>query len=169
MTDLEVLTETRAWCATPQDYNSLVSLRFREDGTGDMCFGYGQRIHAKIDFQFTLPQVDRLTIIYLPTPEEGSRPAFKPKRGHGSKLLSYRLKQGEVTGAAPNSGPFKFHWTLQLGGSPFPDELSLPDLTRFGYTKTSPPTEYYGHNENEIGERPTPAKHGRGGFTPGRR
>ena len=60
MPDQQVLTSTRAWCATPTDYNSLISVRFRADGSGDMVFGYGQTIYAEIQIHFEIIEQGRI-------------------------------------------------------------------------------------------------------------
>lgn len=149
MLDQQVLSSSRAWCATPTDYNSLIFVRFRADGSGDMTFGYGQTIYAKIQIHFEIAEQGRMTIKYLRSDGNKYVPSFQPAPGCESKTISYSLKQGEVTGQAANSGPFTFHWTLKLSDSPFPEGLTLPDITYFRHTVFSPPREYYGHNADE--------------------
>jgi hypothetical protein len=142
MLDFDILTTTRSWVATPWVYNSCIGLRFRADGSGDMVFGYGQTIHAKINFRFSLRTTNELTLIYQDSPGDRFVKSFTPSESGKSKAVQYSLKEGEITGVAANSGPFKYYWTLSLDKSPFPDEAIL------GHVR--PRHEYYGHHVNET-------------------
>jgi hypothetical protein len=150
MLDFDLLTTTRSWVATPWNYNSCIALRFRADGSGDMAFGYGQVIFAIINFAFSLNTSNELTFTYQDSPGNRFVKSFTPSESRKSKTVHYSLKEGEVTGAAANSGPYKYHWTLSLDKSPFPDELTLPDIPSLGDVR--PPRDYFGHNENETTE-----------------
>jgi hypothetical protein len=132
------------WVATPWDYNSLIGVRFGPDGSGDMVFGYGQTIYAKVSFRFSLSPFGELTLTYQDSPGQGYVKAFRPSKERNSKTVRYSLKEGDVEGVTVNSGPYKYQWTLGLDDSPFPGELKLPDITRYGNSKFSPPREYFG-------------------------
>jgi hypothetical protein len=148
MLDFDLLTTTRSWVSIPWNYNSCIALRFRADGSGDMVFGYGQTIFAMINFTFSMNTLNELTLIYQYSPGDRFVKSFTPNESQKSNTVHYSLKEGEVTGVAANSGPFKYYWTLSLDKSPFPDELALPDMRSIGEVR--PPREYYGHNENET-------------------
>lgn len=148
MLDFDILIATRSWAATPWDYNSCIFLRFRADGSGDMVFGYGQTIFAKVNFRFSLNTLNELTFIYQDSPAYFYVKSFTPSESRKSKAVHYSLKEGEITGEAANSGPFKYYWTLSLDKTPFPDELPLPDIPFLKGVK--PLREYFGHNENEA-------------------
>src|ERR1700738_390824 len=148
MLDFHILTSTRNWAATPWNYNSCIFLRFRSDGSGDMVFGYGQTVFAKVNFMFSLNASNELTLIYQDSPAYFYVKRFTPSEDQKSKTVHYSLKEGEVTGEAANSGPFKYYWTLSLDKAPFPDELTLPNISSLRDVK--PLHEYYGHHENEA-------------------
>ena len=148
MLDFDILTTTRSWVATPWDYNSCVALRFREDSSGDMMFGYGQTVFAKINFRFSLNTSNDLTFVYQDSPAYFYVKSLTPSGSRKSKTVHYSLEEGEITGEAANSGPFKYYWTLSLGKTPFPDELTLPHIRSLGQVR--PLCEYYGHHENET-------------------
>ena len=139
MSDFDILTTTRAWVAVPWDFNSCIGLRFRADGSGDMVFGRLQIVRAEIKFRFSLQTPNELALIYHDSI------AWKPftlKESGKSKVVQYSLKEGEITGVTANLGTFKFHWTLSLEKSPFPDEVKLGVVEQ--------PRQFYGHNVNEA-------------------
>jgi hypothetical protein len=152
MLDFDILTTTRAWVATPWDYNSCIGLSFRTTGSSDMVFGYGQTIYAKINFRFSVNAPNELELIYQDSPAgEHFVQSFTPSESQRSKTIQYSLKEGQVNGVAANSGAFRYYWTLSLDESPFPDELTLPHTLAPG--DLSPPRRYYGHNQNERADR----------------
>jgi hypothetical protein len=142
MSDFDILTTTRSWVALPWDYNSCIGLRFRADGSGDMVFGSCQTIHAEINFRFSLETTNELTLIYQDSPGDRVVKTFTPNETGKSKAIQYSLKEGEITGVTANIGPFKYHWTLGLDKSPFPDAVMLGQVR--------PTREYYGHHVNET-------------------
>lgn len=148
MWDFDILTTTRSWAATPWIYNSCVFLRFRADDSGDMVFGYGQTVFAKVNFRFSLNTSNELTLKSQDSPAYFYAKSFKPSESRKSKTVYYSLKEGEITGEATNGGPFKYYWTLSLDKTPFPDELTLPNIPSLGDVR--PLCEYYGHHENET-------------------
>jgi hypothetical protein len=54
-TEIDILTASHAWSATPDNYSSLRSVMLGRDGTGTVIYGYGQTIYAKIDCRFEAP------------------------------------------------------------------------------------------------------------------
>jgi len=148
MSDLDILTTTRSWVATPWDYNSCIYLRFRADGSGDMVLGYGQAIIAKIKFGFSLNTPNELALMYQDFQGDRRVKIVPCSISQKSKAVHYSLKEGEIAGEAPNSGPFKYYWTLSLDNSPFPEELRVPEISPIGDVWHL--REYYGHNANET-------------------
>jgi len=107
-----------------------------------MVFGAIQMIHAVINFRFSLQTTNKLTLIYQDSPGHGYVKPFTPNENGKSKAIQYSLKEGKITGAAANSGPFEYYWTLGLDKSPFPDEVMVGQVRR--------PLDYYGHHVNET-------------------
>ena len=144
MSDLDILTTTRAWVAVPWDFNSCIGLRFRADGSGDMVFERLQILRAEIEFSFTLQEPNELILIYRASPSDHVAKSFTSNQcfKYKSKAIQYSLKESETTGITANRGPFKFYWILTLDKSAFPDEVKL------GVDEQ--PRQFYGHNVNEA-------------------
>lgn len=140
--DLEILTSSRLWVATPWDYSSSRWLRFKSDGESDCCYGYGQTIYAVIKFEFEITAENKLKIIYLESPPLADGLYFKgfaPSQNNQTKEINFQLKEEIFTGTKSITGKeFKYFWDLKLSNSPFPDELSFPYQT---------PLTFYGHRE----------------------
>src|SRR5262252_6210577 len=99
MTDVEILTTTRAWSAMPWDYNYLIFLRFRANGSGDMSFACIQSVQAKIDFCFTIGELGTLEFTYVHSAGKLPYiPSFKPDADQASKVTRYALKNDKFTG-----------------------------------------------------------------------
>ena len=153
MTDVEILTTTRAWSAMPWDYNRLIFLRFRANGSGDMSFACFQSVQARIDFCFTIGELGALEFTYVHSAGKPPYiPSFNPDADQASKMTRYSLKNDKFTGRqnvpvpGNHAGIFVCNWMLQLDDSPFPDKLKLRALSRLGYSP-SPLCTYYGHCE----------------------
>ncbi len=145
--EIDILTASPAWSATPENYSSLRSVMLGRDGTGTVIYGYGQTIYAKIDCRFEVPQAGRIRFEYLTTPQLQRRPQFEPTDTNRLKEIVFTLAEGErifredVTGFI-----FRSSWTLEFAEPPYPDGLSFP---------YSVPTVFYGYRE-KIGDRFTP-------------
>ena len=136
---IEVLTGCRAWPATPGDYSSLRSLRFVPDGTGQVLYGYGQTIYAKIACRFAVTEPDQVEWVYLVSPPHQLFKGFRPDDGNRRKALRAVLTAGEFTfSESMTSHSSLFRWRLDLSGSPYPEGLSFP---------YSVPTTFYGHGQ----------------------
>ena len=144
ISDFDILTTTRAWVASPWDYNSCIGLRFRADGSGDMVFDRLQILRAKINFSFTLQAPNELILTYQASPIDSIANSFASNQRFKSKSKSilYSLTESETAGTIANRGPFTFYWVLTLDKSPFPDEVELG--------VNQPPPQFYGHNANEA-------------------
>lgn len=136
-----VLTAS-AWKATPSDYSSLRVLRFEEDGSGTLTYGYGQSIYAIIKCRWSVPRAGVLELTYLESPPYQHFKGFAPEDGNRTKELGYTLTEGEVEGIqSVIARPFKYLWTLELSGSPYPEGLQFPyDAPRIfhGHSRGAP-------------------------------
>ena len=134
--DFHILT-IGVWKATPSNYSSSRFLSFKTDGTGELAYGYGRTIYAKIKCRFELvaPSVIRWTYIDSPTKQQFK--GFVPTDVNRIKQVPYKLMQGAVSGIVSIvARPFTYQWTLELACSPFPEGLPLPHEV---------PLVYYGH------------------------
>jgi len=140
--DFQILTLSRLWVATPWDYSSARWLRFKGDGTSEICFGYRQTIYALIKFEFEIIKEKTFKITYLDSPalaEDVYFKGFTPSQNNQSKDINFQLDEEIFTETKSITGrDFKYFWKLQLSGSPFPDELVFPYEI---------PLTFYGHRE----------------------
>jgi hypothetical protein len=144
--EIDILTGTHSWSATPDNYSSLRSVMFGRDGTGTVLYGYGQTIYAKIDCRFEVPEPGRIRFEYLPTPQPQRRPPFEPTEVNRFKEVSFTLAPGEEVFREHVTGfVFRLSWTLEFTEPPYPDGLSFP---------YSVPKVFYGYRER-IGDRTT--------------
>ena len=145
--EIDVLTGSHAWSATPDNDSSLRSVMLGRDGTGTVLDGYGQTIYAGIDVRFEVTAPGVLRFDDLETPRMQRRPPFVPTESTGSKAVVFSLTEGgrvfreDVTGFV-----FRFSWTLEFAEPPYPDGLTFPCTV---------PTVFYGYRE-KIGDRFTP-------------
>jgi hypothetical protein len=145
--EIEILTGTHAWSATPDNYSSLRSVTLGRDGAGTVLYGYGQTIYAKIDCRFEVPEAGRIRFEYLATPQLQGRPPFEPTEANRIREIDSTLGEGErffredVTGFL-----WRCSWTLEFAEPPYPDGLTFP---------YSVPKVFYGYRE-KIGDRFTP-------------
>jgi hypothetical protein len=135
--DLQLLTSSYSWRATPWDYSSLRFLRFQPDATAELVYGYGQTIYAIILCQFAVSTIGVLRLTYLESPAKQYFTGYTPQVGHDVKELRFTLTPGTVTGVESIvAHTYIFQWTLTFDQSPYPDDLVLPyDV----------PLVYYGH------------------------
>jgi len=135
----EILTGCGAWAATPGNYNSIRALRFAPDGNGEVLYGYGQTIYAKIACRFAVTEPDQVEWVYLDSPAHQWFKGFRPDEGNRRKALRAVLTAGEFTfSEAWTDHSSLFRWRLDLDGSPYPEGLSFP---------YSVPTTFYGHGQ----------------------
>jgi hypothetical protein len=145
-TEIEVLTGSPSWSATPDNYSSLRYVSFERDGTGMLVYGYGQTIYARIDCRFEFPEAGRIRFEYLGTPQPQRRPPFQPTEANRFKDVGFSLAEGEKVFREDVTGfIFRFSWTLEFTAPPYPDGLSLPYQV---------PTVFHGYRE-KIGDRNT--------------
>ena len=153
--DFQILSTSRSWVGTPEDYNSLKTLNFKDDGNGKVVIGYGQTIYATFAFQFEIPAVGLLRLTYVDSPSNKCIPEFQPffdSEKNTPKEISYELMEGDFQGNRNMGGTrengtqvvftYKYRWLLKLGRSLYPEGLEVP----FGN-----PLDFYGHGE--LGER----------------
>ena len=125
--DLEILTGTHAWGATPHDYSSLHFLTFKRDRCGEAIYGYGQTIYAKVVFEFELAGGSVLHLKYLSSPAYAAFSGFAPTPENSEKSLHYTLVRGEYRGVeSVVAQPFICEWLLTLGDSPWPAGMKFP-------------------------------------------
>lgn len=135
----EVLTSGGPWWATPGNYASLRTLKFISDGTGQVLYGYGQTIFAKIAFRFTASDTDQIVIEYLESPPHQRFSGFRPDWANHRKTLRATLTSGQFTFTeAMTNHSRQFRWQLELSDSPYPDGLTFP---------SSIPTNFFGHGK----------------------
>ena len=145
--EIEILTGSPAWSATPDNYSSLRSVMLGRDGKGSVIYGYGQTIYATIDCRFEVPEPGRIRFEYLPTPQPQRRPPFEPTDGDRRKEIGFTLAPVEEVFREDVTGfVFRFSWRLEFSEPPYPDGLSFP---------YSVPKVFYGYRER-IGDRFTP-------------
>ena len=80
--EIDILTASHAWSATPENYSSLRSVMLGRDGTGTVLYGYGQTIYAKIDCRFEVP-------------EAGPNPVRVPRHAPVAAPPAVRAHRGE--------------------------------------------------------------------------
>ena len=147
--EIDILTGSPNWAATPDNYSSLRSVTLGRDGTGTVLHGYGQTIYAKIDCRFEVPELGRIRFEYLPTPQPQRRRPFEPTEANGLKEIGFTLAPGEKVFREDVTGfVFRFSWALEFTEPPYPDGLSFP---------YSVPKVFYGYRER-IGDRSTPLR-----------
>jgi hypothetical protein len=140
----DILVGSRAWSATPWDYSSLVYLQFVSDAAGQLVYGYGQTIYARLNIRFELPVAGQLRVHYLDSPKFQRFAGYSPPPASARKALRYSPVEQEravidnITGLG-----FTFRWLLTLDQSPFPDTLTFPHET---------PLEYFGYRES-VGQQ----------------
>src|SRR5262249_13344436 len=118
---------------------SMRALQFAPDGTGQVLYGYGQTIYAKIACRFAVTEPDQVEWEYLESPPCQWFKGFRPDDGNRRKALRVALTAGEFSffdGMTSHSSLFR--WRLDLSGSPYPEGLSFP---------YSVPTTFYGHGQ----------------------
>lgn len=156
VSDTAVLAHDRGvWSATPWDYSSMRSLWLSADGSGELIYGYGQTIYARINCRWQVESPSRLRLSYLPSPAYQAFRGYTPAGDRPFRVLDYVLTAGEVTGVESiTAQPYRFRWTLELSEPPWPPELQLPYKV---------PRVFYGHPEPvsqqvaEPGPAPDPA------------
>lgn len=125
--DADVLTGSRFWQATPDDYSSLRFLQFRPDGTGELTYGYGQTIYAVVPCRWDLPEPGVLRLEYGGPVTGHLAAGFTPAEADRVQRFDYLLFRGEMTGFEDiTASPFRFLWTLRLDRPPWPPGLALP-------------------------------------------
>ena len=153
MADLDTLTGSRAWVATPEDYNTLNLVTFRKDGSGQLVIGYGQIILAVLMYRFQLTESGRLILTYVDAPPdqqtfdkgEWGRDLLAALR-KAPRELAPVLTPGKFRGAmnlGGDKGPFTYHfrWVLSLDRPPYPEDTVAP----IGHLPAIGPFAYYGH------------------------
>lgn len=128
MGDAEILLGGRGvWTATPWNYSSLRALWLREDRYGELIYGYGQTIYARVNCRWEVVSARRLRFTYLESPPFQCFPGYTPADGDRPRELGYVLTSGEVSGIESVVGlPYQFDWTLELSEPPWPPGLRLP-------------------------------------------
>jgi hypothetical protein len=145
--EIDILTGTHAWSATPDNYSSLRCVMLKRDGSGTVIYGYGQTIYAKIDVRFELPTPGRIRFEYMETPQLQRRPTFQPTEANRLKEIDFTLTEPETVFREDVTGfVFRFSWILEFAEPPYPDGLSFPYPV---------PKVFYGYRE-QIGDRFTP-------------
>lgn len=80
-----------------------------------------------------------LHLTFLEFPRVQYFRGFTPDDSNRVKELNYSLTEGNVSGIESIVGqPYRFRWTLELSGVPYPDGIPFP---------CPPPLVYYGHRE----------------------
>ncbi len=139
-TDARVLITSHAWSATPWIYSSLRFLQFSADGDGELVYGYGQTIYARILCGWTLFRPGRIRFTYRDSPPYQYFKGFGPDFGNSTKEVDYNLINGEVHGIESIvCRSYQFRWTLELSESPYPETIQYP---------YEPPRVFYGHRED---------------------
>jgi hypothetical protein len=138
--DAAVLAGGRGvWSATPWNYSSLRSLWLSEGGSGELIYGYGQTIYARIRCRWEVVAAGRLRLTYLESPPHQRFQGYTPPGDKCERELDFVLTAGEVSGVENViAQPYRFGWTLELSEPPWPPELPLPHEL---------PRVFYGHRE----------------------
>ncbi len=127
------------WSATPWDSSSLRSLWLSEDGSGELIYGYGQTIYARIRCRWEVVSPGRLRLTYLESPPYQQFRGYTPPDDNHVRELGFVLTAGEVAGVeSVVAQPYRFRWTLELSEPPWPSALKLPYEV---------PRVFYGHRE----------------------
>jgi hypothetical protein len=114
-------------------------LALSEDGTGDLIYGYGQTIYARINCRWEVVSSGRLRLTYLESPPYQVFRGYTPPSDRGVRELGLVLTAGEVSGVESIiAQPYRFGWTLELSEPPWPPELKLPHEV---------PRVFFGHRE----------------------
>jgi hypothetical protein len=144
MSDVASITAVLAggrgvWSATPWNYSSLRCLFLSEGGSGELIYGYGQTIYARIRCQWQVMSPGRLRLTYLESPPYQLFKGYTPPEDKRVRELDFVLTAGEVSGVEDIlAHPYRFHWTLELFEPPWPPDLKLPHEV---------PRVFYGHRE----------------------
>jgi hypothetical protein len=141
--------------ATPWNYSSLRSLWLSEGGSGELIYGFGQTIYARIRCRWGVVSPGRLRLTYLQSPPYQRFGGYTPPDDRRVRELDFVLTAGEVSGVEGIvAQPYRFRWTLELSEPPWPPELQLPYEV---------PRVFFGHREEvrkaqaEPGVAPDPA------------
>jgi hypothetical protein len=138
-TDVEILSSSHSWRATPWNYSSLRSLMLRTEGNSQLIYGYGQTIYALILCQWEVPEAGSLRLTYLQSPPYQFFKGFTPDDTNRVKELRYTLTEEEFAGVESIvARPFLFRYKLELSAPPWPDGLQFPYEV---------PTVFYGHEQ----------------------
>jgi hypothetical protein len=142
--DTAVLAGGRGvWSATPWNYSSLRSLWLSEGGSGELIYGYGQTIYARINCLWEVVSPGRLRLTYRDSPAYQRFRGYTPPDGQRVRELDFVLTAGEVSGMESIvARPYRFRWTLELSEPPWPPELQLPHEV---------PRMFYGHRDQANG------------------
>ena len=68
LADAQVIFTSHGWVATPWDYSSLRWLRLPADGHGELTYGYGQSIYAKIRCEWEIVSSGLMRLTYIDSP-----------------------------------------------------------------------------------------------------
>jgi hypothetical protein len=138
--DAAVLAGGRGvWSATPWNYSSLRSLWLSEGGSGELIYGYGQTIYARLHCRWEVVSPGRLRLTYLESPPYQRFRGYTPRDETRVRELNFVLTAGEVSGVESIVGqPYRFRWTLELAEPPWPPDLQLPYEV---------PRVFFGHRE----------------------
>src|SRR3954447_24240331 len=93
--EIDILTASHAWSATPDNYSSLRSVMLDRGGTGTVLYGYGQTIYARIDCRFEVPEPGRIRFESPPTTQPQRRPPFEPTEANRQKEIGFTLTEGD--------------------------------------------------------------------------
>jgi hypothetical protein len=115
------------------------SLWLSDGGAGELIYGYGQTIYARINCRWEVLSPGRLRLTYLESPAYQQFGGYTPAEDRRIRELDFVLTAGEVSGVeSVVAQPFRFGWTLELSEPPWPPELQLPHEA---------PRVFYGHRE----------------------
>ena len=128
-----------SWSATAGNYSSLRSLWLSEGGSGELIYGYGQTIYARISCRWAVVSPGRLRLTYLESPAYQRFRGYAPPDGKHVRELDFVLTAGKVSGVESIvARPYRFRWTLELSEPPWPPDLQLPYEV---------PRVFFGHRE----------------------
>jgi hypothetical protein len=138
--DTKTLAEGRGiWSATPWNYASLRSLWLAREGTGDLIYGYGQTIYARIKCRWEVVAPGNLRLAYLESPPSLRFGGFTPGDKDRVREVAFKLIAEATCGLTNVVGqPYKFLWKLELSEPPWPPALVLPPEI---------PRVFYGHRQ----------------------
>jgi hypothetical protein len=141
--DTAILANGRGvWSATPWNYSSLRSLWLSEGGSGELIYGYGQTIYARIHCRWEVVSPGRLRLTYSDSPPYQRFQGYTPPDDKRVRELDFVLTEGEISGMESIvAQPYRFRWTLELSEPPWPTELQLPYEV---------PRVFFGHREQVL-------------------